>query len=145
MRIFIYVISFLLLLNNAFGAGCYDDIKASNEGRFKDYEGNKKLLWWTFKNKNRKEDIIVYRVGLFSKDNVIMRESSYELLVPAKKERKFGLNVTPRKYNINLADAGEGFWFCKYTVKDDNEKKGNKNKKKSFDSKGTLEKILGIN
>ena len=100
-------------------------------------------VWRNEKNKNRKKDIIVYRIGLFSKDNVIMRESNVEVEVPAKKVQKFGLNVSPKKFNIKLSDAGEGFWFCKYAVKDD--KKKNINKKKSFDSKGTLKKILGIN
>ena len=143
MRIILFSILFLTLLSNAFGAGCYDDIEETNLYLEKsDYRADgKTLLWWTFKNKNRKKDIIVYRIGLFSKDNVIMRESTYELKVPAKKKREFGLNVSPEKFNINLSDAGEGYWFCKYVV-ENNEKKKNK---KSFDSKGTLKKILGIN
>ena len=143
MRILLVTIFFLTLLSNAFGAGCYNDIEASNTNKFEYRDDGKTILWWTFKNKNRKKDIIVHRIGLFSKDNIIMRESSYELEVPARKERKFGLNVSPKKFNIKLSDAGEGYWFCKYAVKDD--KKKNINKKKSFDSKGTLKKILGIN
>lgn len=143
MRIFLIIIFFLTILNNAFAAGCYDDIEASFENKFEYRNDSQTLLFLNLKNKNRKKDIIVYRIGLFSKDNVIMRESSVEVEVPARKVQKFGLNVSPKKFNINLVDAGEGYWFCKYAVKDD--KKKNKNKKKSFDSKGILKKLLGKN
>ena len=140
MRILLVIIFFLTLLSNAFGAGCYDDIEASFANKFEYRSESQTLFFLDLKNKNRKKDIIVYRIGLLSKDNVIMRESNVEVEVPAKKVQKFGLNVSPKKFNINLSDAGKGYWFCKYAATDDEKKKN----KKSFDSKGTLKKILGI-
>ena len=143
MRILLVTIFFLTLLSNAFGAGCYDDIEASFANKFEYRNDGQTLFFLDLKNKNRKKDIIVYRIGLLSKDNVIMRESNVEVEVPAKKVQKFGLNISPKKFNIKLSDAGESYWFCKYAVKDD--KKKNINKKKSFDSKGILKKLLGKN
>ncbi len=143
MRIFLLVFTFLLISNNSFGANCYDDIEETNSYLQKsDYRADgKTLLWFSFKNKNRKKDIIVYRIGLFSKDNEVMRESSYELEVPAKKKREFGLNVSPEKFNINLSNSGKGYWFCKYAVQEDNKKKNSK----QLEPRSLLEKLLGKN